>query len=1084
MNIKIFFFATLILPLNILAQPLEKQKEFNIAKDKVLYTVAYSHLDSEWKWDYPETIDEFILKTMTENFSLFERYPEYVFSFTGSRRYQMMKEYYPDLYAKVKDYVGAGRWHVSGSSVDEGEVNVSSSESLIRQVLYGNDFFKKEFGKESYDYMLPDCFGFLANAPSIWHHCGLLGFSTQKLTWNVAVDLPFNVGVWNGPDGKGIIAALNATKYTGKVEKRLDKDSTWNARLDDNYKKYGISFDYRYYGIGDQGGGPRENDVRNAIESLNNPNSDIEVVLAASDQMYKDITPEIREKLPTYSGDLLLIEHSAGTQTSQSFMKRINRKNENLAKSAEQLSCIASALTGAHYPQTKLNNGWNLVLGSQMHDILPGTSIPVAYNYAWNDEFIASNGFSESLKGALSKVSSKMNTQAGGRAITVYNPVAKEREDVVAGELKYQILPKNIRVLDSNGKVVASQIISTENNKLKFLFLAKVPSLGMAVFDVQETNAGSSTNSKLIATSNSIENEYYKVIVAKNGDISSVYDKKQKKELLLKPAGLEFQYEKPEKFSAWNMDWNDRKKPPIDCLDSAATIKISEDGPVRVALEVTRQKRNSKITQLISLAAGNAGKRVEIANKINWRSTGVSLKAAFPLTADNEDATYNIGVGTMVRNNNHSKKFEVPSKEWFNLTDASGKFGISVLEDCKYGSDKPDNNTLRLTLMYSPHSLHRFGHQASQDWGIHDVKYGLYSHKGSWQQSETPWQAKFLNNPLVAFEAPKHVGKLGASVSFLNFNKSALELMAFKKAENSDYFIVRINEMLGKDQKGLTMNFNLPIENAYEVNGQEQKIGDAEFSDNALKFDISHFTIRSFAIKFTNAENTEHVQQQLELPFTNDVVSFDRNRHDGDFIGRRSYPAELFPSSITSEDITFKMGATTDEALNVVSCKGQTIQIPSGNFSKVYLLAASNGDSNGTFKVGGNNVDLSVQSWTGFIGQHYNRIFAENGIDVTDIKRAYVKDDNIAWFVSHTHKAYSSENQAYQYCYIYKYEVDVPIGAKSITLPDNDKIKVFAITVAQKDGDDIELLQPIIDDFEDHKEFEIKLDNIAKIQTF
>lgn len=455
-----FLLFALLLPAFMVAQPLEKQKKSDLSKDRVLYTVGYAHLDTEWLWDYPTTINEYIKNTMEENFLLFEKYPDYVFNFTGTRRYNMMKEYYPEMYQKVKEYVKAGRWHVSGSSVDEGEVNISSSESLIRQVLYGNDFFQKEFGVVSQDYMLPDCFGFLANTPSIWHHCGLLGFSTQKLTWNAAVDLPFNIGIWNGPDGKGVIAALNATEYGGAIKKRLDQDSAWSARLDDNYKKYGFAFDYRYYGVGDNGGAPRETDVRHAVGSLNHSDSKFNVVLSSSDQIYKEITPEIRKKLPVYSGDLLLIEHSAGSLTSQSFMKRMNRKNEILAQSAEQLSSVATALTGAEYPLTKLNNAWNLVLGSQFHDILPGTSIPIAYTYAWNDEFIAANGFSGSVKSGLTGVSSQLNTQVRGRSVVVYNPVAINRSDIVTAEIDYPVMPENIKVVAPNGKEVPSQILS------------------------------------------------------------------------------------------------------------------------------------------------------------------------------------------------------------------------------------------------------------------------------------------------------------------------------------------------------------------------------------------------------------------------------------------------------------------------------------------------------------------------------------------------------------------------------------------------------------------------------------------------
>src|ERR1035437_6561637 len=382
----LLFIGGLIFPVLLFAQQIEKREKYDISKDKVLYTIGYAHLDTEWNWEYPTTINEYIKKTMYDNFKLFEKYPDYVFNFTGSRRYNMMKEYYPELYKRVKDYIAQGRWFVSGSSVDEGEVNISSSESILRQVLYGNLFFKREFNKESYDYMLPDCFGFAATMPSIWSHAGLLGFSTQKLTWHSANGIPFNVGIWEGPDGKGLLSALNATDYGSNIVKRLDKDSDWTARLLSDFNKYGVSFDFRYYGTGDTGGAPRDKDVKNAVNSLKHDDSNFKVLLTSSDQMFRDITPKLRAKLPIYSGYLLLTEHSAGSMTSESYMKRANRKNEVLAKSAEQLASIADWLGGAAYPMTKINNSWDLVLGSQFHDILPGTATPLAYCYARSEE--------------------------------------------------------------------------------------------------------------------------------------------------------------------------------------------------------------------------------------------------------------------------------------------------------------------------------------------------------------------------------------------------------------------------------------------------------------------------------------------------------------------------------------------------------------------------------------------------------------------------------------------------------------------------------------------------------------------------
>ncbi|WP_243348351.1 alpha-mannosidase [Parabacteroides sp. FAFU027] len=1061
------------------AQAPQKPEKYDIAKDRLLYTIGYAHLDSEWNWDYPFTINQCIRNTMEENFRLFEKYPDYVFNFTGSRRYNMMKEYYPEQFKKVVDYVHKGRWHVSGSSVDEGEVNISSSESLIRQILYGNNFFRREFAKESADYMLPDCFGFLYNLPTVFHHCGLLGFSTQKLTWHSAAGVPFNVGVWNGPDGKGVVAALNASNYTGRVEERLDKNPGWISRLDDNFKKTGYAFDFRYYGVGDQGGSPRENDVKHAEKSLNNRDSNFKVLLTSSDQMFKDITPEIRKALPTYSGDLLLIEHSAGSMTSQAYMKRANRKNELLAQSAEQVSVMADWMKAAEYPLQKINSAWDLVLGSQFHDILPGTSIPKAYEYAWNDEFVASNGFAEILKHGVSAIAGSMNTLTAGKAVVIYNPVAHSREDVVTAELEYPAMPAHVAVFDHNGLEVSSQVISRAGNKLTLLFLAQVPPVGMAVYDVREVAAARTGKSLLSATNRTLENSYYKVEFATNGDILSIRDKKANKELLSAPARLEFQQERPVEWPAWNMDWADRKKAPVDFMDKDAELTVVENGPVRVTLQVKRKGRNSEIVQLFSLSASEAGKRLEVSNKIDWQSREVSLKASFPLAVNNEKATYNLGVGTIARGNNNEKMFEVPFKEWMDLTDKSGRYGVSILEDCKYGADKPNDNTLRLTLLYTPGAKAFNGaymYQSTQDWGIHDVKYAIYGHEGGWQDAGPAWQAKFFNQPLIAFESPKHAGVQGKTFSMISIDNPKVGVMACKKMEQGDYYLVRVNELAGEDQKSVRLSLPGKIINAYEVNGQEQKTGNATVHDGKLTFDLSHYTIRSFAVQLEGqaVQKNGMNQQSVDLPYDADVVSFDGNRDDGDFVYKQTLPGELLPESVQSEDIRFVLGGKNDGQNNAVSCNGQKIQLPQGNYTRIYLLAAATEDTKGDFLIDGQVKPLDIQEWTGYVGQFYNRVLSRDRNSVVEMQKPFTKRDNIAWYASHVHNAYPSSNEAYQYCYLYKYEVEIPAGAKELVLPVNNRIKLMAVTLAAPAIGNVTPLQPLYDDFAGHPEFKLR----------
>jgi alpha-mannosidase len=1056
----------LLMPGLISAQPLKNRPAYDITKEKVLYTIGYAHLDSEWNWEYPTTISQYIKNTMVDNFRLFEKYPDYVFNFTGSRRYKMMKEYYPDLYKRVGEYVAQGRWFISGSSVDEGEVNISSSESVMRQVLYGNLYFRKEFGKESFDYMLPDCFGFAASLPSVWNHAGLLGFSTQKLSWGSANGIPFNIGVWEGPDGKGVIAALNATDYTGRIIPRLDIDTTWNKRLQDNINRYGFSFDFRYYGVGDVGGAPREADVQNVVGSLNNKDSKFKVILTSSDQVYKDITPEIRSKLPSFAGDLLLTEHSSGSTTSQSFMKRANRKNEALVKSAEEAAVVSDWLGAGKYPYTKLANAWELILGSQFHDILPGTSTVKAYTYAWNDEFIVSNTLSQVLQNSISGITTSMNTEAAGRAVAVYNPVPASREDVVTVKLQYQKLPAGVKVIDKDGNTVPSQITSKTTNEITLTFLAKLPSAGISLFDVQP-DIQSPATSKLRVTDGTLENRYFKVTIDKNGDISSIYDKMASRQVLSKPATLEFQSEAPAQWPAWNMDWKDRKNPPFDYMNKDVKIKVIENGPVRVAIEVTKKGQNSEITQIISLAEGDAGKVIDVRNTIDWQSKAVSLKAAFPTTVTNELATYSLNTAAVQRTTNNPVKYEVPSRQWFDLTDKSGSYGVSILEDCKYGSDKPDNNTVRLTLMYTPKPT-SYVYQGTQDWGIHEFRYGIYPHSGDWSYAGSAWKGYFLNNPPVAFEVPAHQGKLGKEFSFISTSTPAVDVMALKKAEESDYYIVRVNELSGKKVNDAIVTLAGKITEAYEVNGQEKKIGPAVISDGKLKFDIEKFGLRSFAVKLEkpSVDPLIPAQAAVQLPYNEDGFSTDNNRKDGNFANGLTMPAELVPSEIISEDVTFKTGSSTDGSKNILACNGQKINLPAGSYNKLFILAAATDDTKGDFKAGKTS-SVSFQKWTGFIGQHYSRKLYFNNLKVESIENAFTKRDNVAWFASHYHTP--EGNEPYAYSYLFRYEINIPAGTRSITLPKNPAIKIAAMTVVSEGRDEVTPLQNLYDDFSNNK---------------
>lgn len=1054
----------------------------DVSQGNTLYLVGYAHLDTQWRWSYPQVIREFIPSTMHNNFQLFEKYPDYVFNFSGSRRYEFMKEYYPDDYAKVKQYVKAGKWFPCGSSVDEGDANVPSAESLVRHTLYGNHFFRREFGVASQEFMLPDCFGFPYALPTVLAHCGIQGFSTQKLTWGSAVGIPFPVGVWQGPDGRGVVAALDPGSYSAGFREDLSQNTSWLARIQKTGAQSGAFVDYHYYGTGDRGGAPDENSVGWMEKSIVGPGQ-VKVVSARADELVKTLTPGQVAKLPRYQGELLLTQHSAGSITSEAYMKRWNRKNELLADAAERASVAAQWLGGAAYPSKRLYDAWDLVLGSQMHDMLPGTSLPQAYDYCWNDELLALNQFGAVTQDAVGAVASAMNTRVGGVALVVYNPLATAREDVAEATVTFAgAVPTRVQVYSPDGRPVPTQTLAREGNAVKILFLARVPSTGFAVFDAQPLTALSSYAppvGDLKVGGRSLENARFRVTLNAAGDIASLYDKVNHKETLANPARLAFQYHNPSQFPAWNMDWEDARKAPRGYVSGPAQVRVVEAGPVRVALEVTRTTDGSRFVQTIRLASGGAGDRVEVANKIDWQTRETALKASFPLTTPNPKATYDLQVGAIERGNNDPKKYEVPQHQWFDLTAVDGKYGVAVLNDSKFGSDKPDDATVRLTLLYTPGVRAGYQDQATQDTGRHDILYALAPHVGNWRQANVPWTAKRLNQPLMAFQTPAHAGALGKRFSMAAVSNPQVEISGMKKAEDSGEIIVRLRELQGKPASRVQVKMAAPILSAREVNGQEAPLGPATVRNGVLTTDIHGFGLRAFALTLGKpaAQAAPTRSRSVALAYDLDAVSFTRALADGGFdAAGRTLPGEALPPTVTSDGIVFQIGSTADGAKNALSCRGQTITLPGGQ-SRVYLLAASSdGDIPARFTVGGKAYSATVQDWGGFIGQWDNRLWQGDVPELTydwhnefgGLTPGYVKPAEVAWFSSHRHNPQTG-NEFYAYSYLFKYGFNVPAGASTLTLPNDPRIRVFAVSVAGGGHDGVVAARPLSDTLADHR---------------
>jgi alpha-mannosidase len=1153
------------------SEPPAKPSTPDLTKQPTLFVIGYAHLDTEWRWEYPQVIQEYLSKTMRNNFALFEKYPHYIFNFTGSNRYEMMREYYPADFARLKHYVATGRWYPAGSSVEENDVNSPSAESIIRQVLFGNEYFRHEFGKASEEYMLPDCFGFPASLPSILAHAGVRGFSTQKLSaaWQPAPHvggpdspektpegIPFNVGIWEGPDGKTVIAALNPSSYDSDVYTDLSKNNTppaghqdedyvwdWPARVNIDGTVTGIFADYHYVGTGDIGGSAREDSVKlmEAIgtkgetsippmpaygpfgeESRGKPGppeqvgtGPLHVVWSNADTMFREIKPSETARMPRWKGDLELINHSAGSLTSQAYHKRWNRQNEVLADASEKASVGAAWLGGRAYPQARLNRAWRLVLGGQFHDIMAGTATPQSYVYSWNDDVLAMNQFAGVVTDATEAIASVMDTQTQGIPVVVFNQLNIPRQDVVEAHLSFPNgMPAGIRVLAPDGQEVPAQLEPGSDGSAKVVFLASTPSVGYAVYDVQPATAPPSA-SRLQVSNSSLENARYKIQIDDNGDVSSIFDKQVNHELLSAPLRLAISTDNPEHWPAWNMDFEDEQRPPRAFVAGPAHVEIVEHGPARVALEISREGENSKFVQTIRLSAGDAGNRIEVTNAIDWATKGVNLKQTFPLSASNPNATYNWDIGTVQRPNEFDRQFEVATHRWIDLTDQSGSYGVTVLTDAKTGSDKPSDNTLRLTLIRTPGTRGGYEDQGTQDWGRHEFVFGLTGHQGDWRKAQTDWQAYRLNEPLIAFETSAHAGSLGKKFSLLQVSNNRVRVLAMKKAEESDAVIVRLVELSGQQQTDVHLTFPGAVAEAREVNGQEQPAGPATITNGDLVASFSAYQPRSFAVKLAQpqAKTAPVDSKPVTLSFDASVATLDGKPGEGCFDCDLNYqtaeqgnalPAEMLPSQISYGGVQFRLAPAGFGRPDALTAHGQSIKLPAGDFNRLYLLAAAyGGDQEGTFEVTSPStsarIGLKVEDWSGFIGQWDTRTWTEKQVELpvppepaandqspraerarriradvkehgpiirsemeyAGLKPAYIKRAPVAWFASHRHNP-GAANEPYTYSYLFAYEIDLPAGATTLTLPDNGKIRILAATVA-KEPPQVKPVHPLYD---------------------
>ena len=761
-----------------------------------LFAFGHAHIDVAWLWPLQHTERKMAMTSLNQ-LQLFDEYPEFKFLQSQPHLYWMLQQRYPEIYQRIKTAVKTGKVIADGGMWIESDTNLTSGESLIRQLLYGRRFFKEELGVDSRVLWLPDVFGYSGALPQILKGCGMVGFATQKITWayNGGEPFPYNTFWWEGIDGTAIPAHI-FSDYNSEMHPNAVLDR-WNTRL----QKNGIKSMVMAFGWGDGGGGP----TRDHLEFYRRV-QDLEglprVKMAAPAEFFADLE---RQGLPRerYVGELYFQAHR-GTYTSQSRTKRGNRKIEFALREAEFWGSLARHRSDFSFDARTLFPAWRNILLNQFHDVLPGSSIHRVYEEA-------EAMYAESIAAAQQVArSAAASITGGGPGHTVFNSLS---------------WPRRVVVPSGQGPVEVT-----------------IPACGWAAVPLHASsleNPASYARAEAVESGYILENERVRAHFDPQGQLTSLWDKESEREIMASPGNWLVLYKDvPTKWDAWDIDSMAEMLPvPTDEL---AEITVIESGPLAARLRLRRQLHLSTVEQEILLRRGS--RRIDFETTVDWQESHKLLKVCFPVEIHTHEAISEIQFGHLRRPNHQSRqydadRFEVSNHKWTALAE-EGR-GAAILNDCKYGLSVK-GSSINLTLLKSA-----LAPDMTADKGIQQFTYALYSWNGSLIESGVVREAYDLNvSPLVVegvCQPPEQ--------SLFGLDAGNIILETVKPAEDgSGDLLLRLYESMRTGTR-CTLTTSLPVRAAVLTDLVEQEVTSLVWADGKTTLDFRPFEIKTIRLK-------------------------------------------------------------------------------------------------------------------------------------------------------------------------------------------------------------------------------------------
>ena len=784
----------------------ELYEKYCADQPETVICIGHTHIDVAWLWTLAQTREK-TQRSFSTVLNLMKKYPEYKFMSSQAQLYDYLKQESPETYEEIKKMVAAGRWEVEGAMWVEADCNLPSGESLVRQVLFGKRFFKKEFGVESRVLWLPDVFGYSAALPQILKKSGVDRFVTSKISWNETNQMPYDMFNWRGIDGTEIFSYF----LTAQPKKRGEKPTNFTTYVSNNdpdmiagtwdrfqQKEFSDQV-INTFGFGDGGGGPTMEmlELRRRMENGFGECPNARIGTATEFLNRAVAAAEHDPRLPVWSGELYLEMHR-GTYTSIARNKKNNRRSEFAYQNAEMLSSLGSVLLGIPYPQQRLNNGWEKILLFQFHDIIPGSSIKEVYDECDRVYPELLQNAEEISEAVRSSVAGNLATEGG---LLVFNPQSFT----------------NSAVVKANGES---------------LFVENIPAKGYAVVTPR------TPENSIILGDRTMENKFLRIVFDSQFNLVSVYDKEAKREVIdaAKGAGnsIEIYEDFPRDYDAWEITNYYREKKYL--LDDVRSVKPVRDG-ARAGFAVCRRFLESTVEQHIWLYEDI--KKIDFETAIDWKQEHLLVKAAFQVKINSGRATYEVQFGSLERPTHSNTswdaaKFEVCAHKYCDF--AEYDYGVAMLNDCKYGHDIHDG-VMRLTLLKSATYPN-----PDADRCRHEFTYSIVPHTGDYRAAGVVQLAYDLNQPMTAVPVVKQRGSLPERYSLVSISEPNVILETVKQAEDSGDLIFRMYEAYNK-QTDVTVSLGFVPKHAVlcdlmENEGSPLAVDGASFSLSVKPFEI------------------------------------------------------------------------------------------------------------------------------------------------------------------------------------------------------------------------------------------------------